>query len=195
MPRPVATWVLATLFGQSDAKVWATEYWYASAGGSPPPSFDPGTLASDFFAIMSTPVAGSMYSGFALQGCSVEVNFGTGTFGAKYYSTLAGSISGTPLPEDVCAVVRRNSAHGGRSYTGVNRYSALADSEAVGSYLSSSGMTAMQSIATATLTHLISQTITYIPQIYSRKLNLLTPVVGMEVIKLLGTVRRRRPRF
>jgi hypothetical protein len=195
MGRPAATWLFAQLFGSADGKEWSTDYWYHSAGGAPPANFDPKQLANDFFVALNGAVSGVMYNAFQLQGAQIEVNFGSGTYGAKYYQPVAGGLSTGPMPEEVSVVVRKFSTTGGRSYTGQNRYTMIDQSLCTGSYLNATGLTTFGAVTANTLATFASQTITYTPQIYSKKLNVLTPIIGLQTIALLGTVRRRRPRF
>jgi hypothetical protein len=195
MARPSPAWLFAKMYSIADGKEWSTDFWYGSAGGTPPSNFDPVSLAAAVYGALSGGIQGIMSMNYALVGCQIEVNFGTGTFGAKSYQNTAGALSTGPLPEDVCLVVRKLTAMGGRSHTGVNRYSGLDESLSLGSYLSSAGVSAAAVIKTNTLAHVVNQTITWIPQVYSRKLNLLEPITGMETISLLGTARRRRPVF
>lgn len=193
--RPPPPWMLATIFGNQDTKEWSNEFWYVPSVSVAPSNFDPATLAADFFNAMHVVYVSYMHESASLKGAKATVDFTAGTFGGSYYSTEYGTLVNDALPEDVAVVVQKQTAHAGRSGTGRWRLTGMDDSCSTGSYLSPTGTGLIQAWVVQAMLPITSQTVTYTPAHYSKKLGSIITLQGADVEALLGTVRRRRPRF
>lgn len=193
--RPPTPWCLCTMFGNQDTKEWSNEFWYIPAVASVPSGFDPATLAADFYNAMHTGYANYMNAAASIKGAKATVNFGMGTYGGSYYSIQPGALSNDYLPEDVSVVVQKQTETAGRSGTGRWRLTGIDESLSTGSYLNNTGTPVFQAWVAAAMAPFVSQTVNYTPGHFSKTLGLLQAMQGADVEALLGTVRRRRPRF
>jgi hypothetical protein len=193
--RPAPPYCTVIAYCGGDQKQWSGEYWYKPDTSMIPSDFSPAALAQTFNTLWGPFYQSILTPTFNFYGVEVVVNFGTGAFGSKAYGTLAGTATGVSLPEDVAAVVQCFTSVGGRSHTGRKFFSMVPEPLTQGSYLSSDGLTLYQTFSGVFLGTTTDQGVGYVPQIYSRKLNTLTPARGIQVIAELGTLRRRRSRF
>lgn len=195
MARPPGTWMFGELFFVGDVKEWSIEFWYDGAGASLPTGYSADLTAENTLGTFSAAVAAVTGTAIKLVGLRVETNFGAGTFGGADYYNVAGGVSGDLMPEDVAVVVRKDTAIGGKSGTGRWRMSGIPESFCTGSYLNAVGQLAYTNIQGQFGATVTDQGITWTPQLYSRKLNTLQPITLITTDLLLGTARRRRPRF
>jgi len=195
MPRPAGTWMFVEVFFQGDVKEWSVGLWYDGAAAPLPPAYDANVTATAVDTALNAPILPALWNGVNYLGINVEVNFGMGTFSGQHYQLRAGTATGAGMPEDVCAVVRKNTAIGGASGTGRARFSGVADSSVTGSYLNLTGAARYATIGGAIITNIVDGPITWTPNLYSKKTNTLIPLVSFNGDALLGTARRRRPRF
>lgn len=195
MSRPAGTWLFAEMFFSGDGKEWSTEFWYDGAGATLPPTFSARSAALALYTALSINIPAIMNIAYAAEGISLEANFGSGTFGGVAYLNNAGINTNDPMPEDVCAVVQKQTATGGRSGSGRWRMSGICEDMCTGSYLNAGGIALMVTATAPFIVPFVNAGVTWTPQLYSRKLNVLRPITGIDTIGLLGTVRRRRPRF
>lgn len=196
MARPVAPWLFAEMFVSADNKVWSTEFWYKGNGIVTPTAYDANADAQALLAVLAPPVAAILNDNFTVLGLRLNVNFGTGTFGGESHQTYPGGNSNEPMPEDVCAVVRKATSTGGASHAGRWRLSGLCQDSVTGSYLNTTGTTFLAGFqAAAIATYPATGGGSWDPAVYSRKLNTLTAIVSATADLLLGTARRRRSQF
>lgn len=195
MARPTGTWLFAEMFFSADGKQWSTEFWFDGAAHAQPAAFDPNALAVSIQAAYAAGFESILPNVYSCIGTRVEANFGGGTFGGETHDSFVGSNINPPIPEDVCVVVRKQTQTGGPSGSGRWRLSGLGIDCLNGSYLSAPGAFFIADLITQFVTPITDQGITWTPQVYSAKNNLLIKITAAVADLLLGTARRRRTKF
>lgn len=188
--------MFAEMFFKGDAKEWSIDFWFDGAGGPLPSNYNPNTEAEDFQAQYASVIEPLISANVQCVGSKIISNFGTGSFGGETWDTFNGSNTHDLCPEDVCVVVRKGTSSPGPSTRGRWRFSGLTIDQMNASYLSTTGQTLYGTLATTLVSNYSSSQGTHwTPAVYSRKLNTLTTLVAVGADILLGTIRRRRPRF
>lgn len=193
--RPATPWCRVAMYGVGYEKEWSNDFWYQPSVSVIPGSFNPAQLANDAFTVLVQLYIGMQSTAITVKGANAEVNFGAGTYGGDYYQSAAGTITGDPMPADVSAVVTKLTAKGGKTGRGHWRFCGLSDADCTGSYLNASGLGHLNGVTPILMAPVISQGVNYTPFHFSKKLQTFEPLVGVDVIAMLGTVRRRRGRF
>lgn len=188
-------WLKVTTYISGYVKEASNEFWFFGAGAALPTNYDPTMTATAAYAYLTPILTPLMSAQTSIIGCAIESNFSMGTFGSSTYQTTAGTVAGISLPEDVAVVVRKESLTPGKSTTGRWRFTSIPETFSNGSYLSTTGTTAFNTQVPLLLSSFVDQGVNWFPSIYSRKLSLLTEISSLSTDGLLGTNRRRRPRF
>lgn len=194
-PAPGTAWALFKFFLQGDMKEFQTDFWYSISSGSVSPGYNYNAACNAVYAALVPDWKTILTPLTTIRGCIGYFNDGTGTLGAEYYQNTIGTLTDTPLPEDVTAIVRKQTANVMRGGQGRFRFGMIGESLTSGSYLVPGGITAMQPFAIAIKTAVTSGGVTFSPAHFSPKLNLLLAMQDTPVVGLLGTARRRRGPF
>jgi len=194
--RPAAgQWARFVVYGLGDMKEFSNDFWFSISAGSLAPPFNYNACLLAWYNSITTPWAAILTPGTTLRGAYGEFNDGTGTNTTNVYSNVSGTLSGTPMPEDVAAIVRKETANLTKSGKGRWFFSMLNQLLTVGSYLDSTGITNMDALAVGCKTATTYGGATLSPAHFSRKTGLLYPLTDTPVVGLLGTKRRRRGPF
>jgi hypothetical protein len=183
---------MVRIYGTQDQKEFSNEFWYTISAGSPPSNWDQHAAAGALYSAIGTPLVATMSSGCTLLGCEFYYNNGSGTLGVDYYSKLTDSLSIAGIPEDVAVVVQKITANATKQGRGRWYFAGVGVTLIANSYLTSSGITAYQALATQLKTAVTDQGVTYSPAHFSPGLGMLLPLVDCPVVALLATRRRRR---
>lgn len=194
---PLGTsWVLFKVFGQGDMKEFQNDFWYSVSSGSVSPGFDYHGMIGAFYGALSAVWKNALTLETALRGAIGYFNDGTGTIGAEYYLTVVGTQTDTPLPEDVSAIVRKQTADLRPGGQGRWYFSMVPESTTDGSYLTPTGISSTYAPLAVQLKAAVTHSgVTLSPAHWSEKLNALIPLNDTPVVGLLGTRRRRRGPF
>lgn len=125
----------------------------------------------------------------------MEWNDGLSTIGLDSYQGLAGEVTGTPMPEDVAAVVQKISGHPGPSGRGRWYFAGLPSSWADGSYLTAANITTINAQMTIIVANKMGQGQTLEAAHFSPTTGQIYQIAAFETVALLGTRRRRRGPF
>lgn len=195
MARPPGTWVLTTLFGFLDQKEWSNDFWWTISAGTPPSNWDEHAAAGAFHSAIATPLLVLLGRQAGVIGTRMYYNDGTGTLGVDWYQKQFSVSSTGCLPEDVAVVVQKTTNNHTKGGRGRWYFAGADETNQSASYLTPTGITAWQALATALKTAVVDQGITYSPAHFSPKLSNIFPITNTPLVALLATRRRRRFQF
>lgn len=192
--RPIGNWTrLEVFFNGALSKEWSNIFWFIQSAMVPTADIKGDTaLLKDYWANQAASVQSSSVSSI---GCVATINNGTGSYSAEDYGAVPGTLMNDPIPEDNAVVVQRLSATAGPSGRGRIFVAGIDNSLVTGSYLNVAGTAAFTAIATALLMPVAGATVMYAPATFSPNTGNLLPITSWETVDLIGTNRRRRPRF
>src|ERR1700742_3514795 len=190
MAMPAGPWFRIPLYGRSDQKEFSNEFWYYLFSGSPPSNWIRNTTAVAFFSKITGNLVYVYNASVTFLGIRMLYNDGSGTIGYELYSNLTGTDTGKLLPEDVSAIVQKQTADSTRSGRGRWYLPGFSESFADGSYLNDAGVTAFQAVAVDFKTKILDQGMDIRPAHWNRKTNHLLPIVDTPVVSLTATRRR-----
>lgn len=127
-------------------------------------------------------------------GPDIQVNNNGVISDASVYANDNGGGAGNALPNEVSAIVRLQSAHGGATGRGRQYISGVDTSFISDGFIIPSGLVALNAIATKIKGSLSIQGQTWVPSIYSRT-DVAFYAIQSAIAEInVGTQRRRRPR-
>lgn len=194
MGLPAGDWFRAVFYwAMTEDTAECVAWWKPTAALSP--TIDVQALANAFataFAATWVPISTTEVT---FLGVNLALRNGGTTITARGYTGSPGTSSGDVLPNGSSALVAQQALISGGSGRGRHFIPGLAESLSDGSYISNSGITAITPLVTffqATYTHAPNS---FIPQVYSRKLNQLNDVNFARVDRVLAYRRKRQPVF
>lgn len=196
--RPSAgQWILVELYQTGYDKLLSNLFWFLADGVTFDPTFDYTGSADTLLAHAANALAPSMPATQSFLGGNVLFNDGTGSYGVdRYHVTPGTAASGSPMPEDVAVVVQKSTNFFGPTKRGRWYFSGVSSLFINGNYLNNGGVTLFTTIS-ATLSNnvAIGSDVDVTPAVFSPKNSDLTAITNCSPVNLLGTSRRRRPRF
>lgn len=190
-------WILVETFINGYDKLISNLFWYLADALEFDSSFDYHGSADTLLAHVANALAPSMPAGISFIGANVLFGKPEGTYGVNIYHVTPGTAaSGSPMPEDVAVVVQKNTNFFGPTKRGRWYFSGVSSLFQNGNYLNNGGNTLFITIA-ATLSQnvTVGSDIDISPATFSPKDGTLTQITSALPVNLLGTSRRRRPRF
>jgi len=176
-----------------------TLYWQGSA---PPSSgYNPSTFAQSIYTALVTKWAACLSNVFYCNGVRVFVHNGPSESTGIYLLSTPGSVAVAALPDEVAAVVQRQTPVAGRSGRGRIFVRGLPNTFVTESRLNSTGVAALSTLITGLQATITDQSIIWTPAHFIRKpvspavLGYFEPIGAWVLDGNVGTSRRSRPRF
>lgn len=196
--RPTAgLWARMELYISGYNKQFSNIWWFDATTVDFGSGFSLSGDANSLVLGYSGHIAAMLDQTMTIQGGTVEINGGTATVGVNVYHNTVGLVTTSlPLPEDVAVVVQRFNSSTSNEWRGRSYMSGVPQSFATGSYLATSGHTAVLGVFNALQTPIpASSSGDYAPANFSPKLGSIGVWTFNSPVSLLGTARRRRVKF
>lgn len=192
--RPAGIWVRVELFFNTvNGKEWSIIFWLKPAAfPTTGQQFDD---AHDILVFLTNAFLPVTTADVTLVGTSTVFNDGTGSYGVEDYTSGVGSVAGNLVPEDVSLVVQRLTAAPGPTKRGRIFIAGIPESFVKGSYLSPTGETAFDALASTLNGPITATSGNYDQYHFSPTDSSFTIVTRWQAVRLLATNRKRRPRF
>lgn len=193
-PLPPGPWIRHVLYFQGEQRVFSNDFWFLITG-TIPTDLDINTVAAAINNILAPACLNVMNSGVSFIGSKTYLNNGTYTQSATALASTPGMGSDGPIPIEVAAIVALDADIATRAGQGRLFIGGLDASSVTGNRPSTDGAANLLNLAEAYHgMNTIAGVSTY-PSIWSRKIGGLHGIVSYSVSSLLGTRRKRRPRF
>lgn len=175
------------------ARDWLNDFWF-NITGTFSGSWNAATACLALENHYKTGMLNCMNAEVSFLGTDMLVNNGGIVATSSTYTTGSGTLAHSLVPIEVAAVVRTQSAAGGRTGRGRIFLSGLDSSSVDGGRLDPAALGPFTTLATAMQTSVTDQGVTYHPGVYSRKDNLIYNFQYCTAEIPLGTQRNRRSR-
>lgn len=169
--------------------------WYlpSSLGATPPSLATVTTYANAFNTAYATAVAAALTTAHQLTSVTLKwVTGGAEVEGDNNNGPVAGTVSGDTLPEVNTMVIQRRTGLVGRMKRGRIFFPYVPESFQDEGDLSGSGITAAAALAGMVKSDVVASGVTYKPQHFDHKNNVLVPVVQAGYLNQVTTRRDRR---
>lgn len=196
--RPTSgQWVRVELYVNGYDKLFSNVFWYLADGISFDPTFDFKGDADALIAHLANGLKPLLHTTMTILGGDVIFNDGTGSYGVEVYNQTAGSApTGAAMPEDLALIVQKHTGFLGATHRGRWYISGVCNVFTVGNYINSGGHAAMIAAGVVFAAGVSSGGGgDYSPAHFSPKLGELFAISTCSPVDLVGTSRRRRPRF
>ena len=167
---------------------------YYVLNGAFPSNWNIATAAAALDTKFSTKWTALMNVQCAYEGVDLRVNNAGIVSNVSTFPEVFGSGGGSPIPDEVAAVVRLQTATPGKPGRGRLYLSGLDGDGFVNGRFTPSFHTTLQTLATEIQTHMIDQTVDWHAAVFSRSTDSMHDIVTTSVPLTTATQRRRRAR-
>jgi hypothetical protein len=199
MPRTIhlpatGNYAYATIFFEGQAKIMSCKLWF-TASGPVAGGFNASAFAVVVDTALSTDLPGVMSNEGSVIGIKISVRNGLMEYSGRSNLAHPGTVVSPPLPDDVSAVVRRQSDQPGQSGRGRIFIPLVPESFVDENRFNGTATSPFAALEATLMTAITFVGITWSPAHFEFKLGQLHAVVSFKHDINLGTQRHRRPRF